>query len=301
VRSTSSITRPTVEEVFLYGITNGGDRSGTVIDKNTFLDLLEPEGGYERLRFRVNLPHPLRNELSLSQATAMTQEWRLDIYRYRPDKIYSNQTAIELNHFQVETDNDFYSLVAEVDRKELSQKLGDCRAFASQVLDAHGNSLWQGYFSLNSNLILGEIDVRKAIQDGLVIGSPYSTNEKQTAFRHSGKFIEVREPQGGFYRLSYIFDLALATGDYIVSNLETAAGGLTIRLFPYREDGNYPTGTSQALAGKLISTAGILIVDLPIDYLRATSNGKAMYFLQVADGNGNTIKGEYLTFISQGP
>ena len=139
------------------------------------------------------------------------------------------------------------------------------------------------------------------MKNGITIGYPYSLNENETEFFHQDKFVTVRESQGGFYRLSYWFDFVNASGVSATIEQEEVASKLSIRLFPYREDGKYSSQASQALTGFIHAVGGYFIVDLPIDYLRANINNENKYYLQITDENGKIIKDDYFLFIPYTP
>ena len=242
------------------------------------------------LRFYVLQNRPYKNEFAPTPTDIPTTEWRILIYRYRTDGTYSNQPAVEAN------------LSTDVSMKELQTKFGDCRAFTFQVVDEQKTLLWQGYFSFSPDTILVKIDTEKAMKEGAIIGYPYSLNENEAAFFHEGKIIVVHETQSGFYRLFYVFNFILATGESSTFALESIANELTIRLFPYREDGKYSIYDSPPIIEKSFSGEGIIILDLPINFLRENDNSNDnMYYLQIVDGRGNTIKDEYFTFVPYNP
>lgn len=302
--STPSLN-PTVHKVFLYGITGAGDLSGTLIVENSFLPMYEPQGGYSELQFIVLLPHPLKNNLSLSQVASMTSDWRMYIYRYRTDNSYSNQPTIELNNFQAETDNDFHRLITKVEREKLQTEFGDCRAFASQIIDEHGDLLWQGYFVLNPNSGLYNLfdnnKAREAVNEGILLGYPYSFYQEETAFFRQKGFITISEPKGGFYRLTYMFNFILASGTSATVEQESIASKLAIRFFPYQQDGKYSMSDSYPVTGNAHPVSGTYTVELPIDYLKENIRGNNMYYLQIEDDNGNTIKDETFEYIPYAP
>src|SRR6185503_9377610 len=101
--------------------------------------------------------------------------------------------------------------------------------------------------------------------DGGLIGYPYSAFEHETVFLRQGKFITVQEPQGGFYRLYYMFNFVRATGVTATIEQEALASELTINLFPYQSDGNYSASDSYPVIGEIRSGAGLYTVDFPID------------------------------------
>ena len=156
----------------------------------------------------------------------------------------------------------------------------------------------QGNFVLNPNAGLDNSDeVRNAVDIGVLIGYPYSVYENETAFFRQGKFITIHEPAGGFYRLYYIFNFVLATGITTTSEQEAEASNLTIRLFPYQENGEYFSDNFYPLLGEVDTAWGGFTLDLPIDYLNENVVGNNSYYLQIVDGKGNIIKDEYFIFV----
>ncbi len=136
------------------------------------------------------------------------------------------------------------------------------------------------------------------LHDGITVGFPFSLNERETEFFHEGKFVTIYEPKSGFYRLNYVFDLTEATGVSATVEQEKVANELTIRFFPYQQEGNYSDGDGHITDGTLVQAAGIYQVHLPIDYLRDNTNGNNnRYYLQVLDGSSKIIREEYFVFI----
>ncbi|GEM_PF-4994782 len=188
-------------------------------------------------------------------------------------------------------------LTVDIQRKELVSRLGDCRAFTFQITDEKEN-LEQGNFVINPNAGLYNDDkARSAVNEGVLIGYPYSLHENEAAFFRQGKFITAQEPQGGFYRLYYMFNFVLATGVTATIEQEALASELTIRFSPYRSDGNYSNSDTYPVVSEIHSVSGIYTVDLPIDVLKNNVSGDNMYYLQIVDSKGNTIKDEYFIFI----
>lgn len=286
---------PTKTQIFVIGITNQGGRNYSLGDGTPFRILYEPPGGFTALRFLVVLSSRLKNELTLSQITSLTRGWRILIYCYRTDEMYSNQPVFVLDNLQAEINIDAPNLTIDVKKEELQAKFGDCRALTFQLVDEKGN-LEQGNFVLNPNSEGGPIAV-----DGGLIGYPYSVYEHETVFFRQAKFITVQEPRGGFYRLYYMFNFVRATGVSATIEQEALANELTINLFPYQSDGDYSASDSYPVIGEIHSVVGIYTVDLPIDSLKENVKGDNMYYLQIVDGKGNTIQDEYFIFVPNTP
>ncbi len=293
-----SMLSPIKTKVFVIGITNEGERNYSLGDGTPFRILYEPQGGFMSLQFEVVLSGRLK-ELTLPQITSLTSAWQISIYCYRTDETVStsNQPAIVLNNLQAEMNIDAPYLKTDIERKKLLSRLGDCRAFTFQLSDGKGN-VQQGNFVINPNAgLYGNDDVRNAINEGVLLGYPYSLYQNEAAFFRQGEFITVQEPQGGFYRLYYMFNFVLATGVSATIEQEELASELTINFFPYRSDRDYTHSETYPVVGEIHSTSGVYTVDLPIEILKSNVSGDNKYHLQIVDSKGNTIKEEYFIFI----
>ena len=249
--------------------------------------------------------HFTKSELTLTPTAIPTAKWQLLIYRYRSDGIYTNQPVFKTNfvtELSAYADRLTYALSADVRLKDLQAKFRDCSVFAFQVTDEQGNTQQRGSFSINPHyLFFHEGSIKGNMKNGITIGYPYSLNENETEFFHHDQFVIIRESQGGFYRLSYRFDFVSASGVSATIEQEEVASTLSIRVFPYREDGKYSMDVSQPVAGFLHAVGGYFIVDLPIDHMRANINNENKYYLQITDGHGKIIKDEYFLFIPYSP
>lgn len=244
--------------------------------------------------------HFAKNELTPTPTAIPASRWQLLIYRYRTDEIYDKQPALKTNFTTVvKTYNDRLAtrLSADVMMKDLQTQFGDCSAFTFQIVDEQQKVQEQGYFSINPH----QWHIKGNLQDGFTIGYQYSLIENEMEFFRQGKFVAIYETQSGFYRLTYWFDFVNASGVSATTEQEEVASKLSIRLFPYREDGNYSVYDSHSAIGTLTSGLGLFIVDLPIDYLLENVNGTNKYYLQVIDENGKVIKDEYFVFIPYAP
>ena len=282
---------PAKTQIFVIGVTDQGGLDYSLGDGTPFRMLYEPPDGFVAVRFLVVLFNILKDELTLSQIASLTRGWHILIYRYRTDEIYSNQPVLVLDDLQVEINLDAPNLIKDVKTEELQAKFGDCRALTFQLVDEKEN-LEQGNFVLNPASEKAPIAA-----DGGLIGYPYSVHERETVFFREGKFITVQEPQGGFYRLYYMFNFVRATGVTATMEQEALASELTINLFPYQSDGDYSASDSYPVIGEIRSVAGLYTVDFPIDSLKENVNGDNMYYLQIVDGKGNIIQDEYFIFV----
>ena len=281
----SSIPETITAKAFLVGVNEvGAELYGSTGDLGMFNRFYVSQDKIIALRFYVSLDHPHTNESVPTPTTIPTSQWQLFIYRYRTDGIYSNQPAVEAN------------LSTDVSLEELQAEFGDCGAFAYQLVDEQQSLLWQGYFSLNTDSILIKVDTQKAMKEGVIVGYPYSMNESEAAFFHEGKYIVINEPQSGFYRLFYVYNIMLATPD-----LETDLSELTIKLFPYQDDSNSSIDNSPPIMEKKTSGVGILAIELPIDLMREKTNGDNMYYLQIVDRQENIIKDDFFIFTPHTP
>ena|ERR1700752_1067360 len=281
--SVSPESDPVTFTGYMAGITEAGEIINTSTgDGGIFQHLYLLPDEIAALRFSVFQHIPYTN-VTPTQTAIPTTAWRVLIYRYRTDGLYSNQPFIETE------------LSRDISSKELQTKFGDCRAFTFQIVDEQETLIWQGYFAFRPDTIFVKINTDAAFEEGVVLGYPYSLNENESAFFHEGKFIPIHEPQGGFYRLFYAFNFVLATGESASSVFEPIASELKIRLFEYRADGQYDVSHSLPVRGKLILY--VFTVELPIDYLSENSRDKNLYYLQIVDGEGKSIKDEYIRYI----
>lgn len=269
-----------------------------------FHTFTEQPDGLAAVRFTTQIAanHFINGKPTPTPTPIPTDTWRVVVYRYRTDGMYINQHFVDANF---KTDVMSYPnrlviyLSADVSIEAIQTKFGDCSAFAYQVLNEQGKVQQQGNFAFNPHpLFASGGGLMGNIHDGITVGFPYSLNEKETEFFHEGKFITIHELKSGFYRLSYLFNLTEATGVSATVEQEKVANELTIRFFPYQEEGNYFDRDAYLADGTLIHTAGIYQVHLPIDYLRNNTNSNNnKYYLRVLDGSGKIVREEYFVFI----
>lgn len=254
---------------------------------------------------QVTAFHFIKHELTPTPTAMPTEKWQILIYHYETDGVYFNQPAVA-TYFQTDvipyTDRLLMYMTADISMESMQTEFGDCSAFTYQVIDEQGKIQQQGNFSINPYLLfrsggglIGDINI------GITLGYPYSLNEKETEFFHQGKFIVIDESKSGFYRLTYSFNFIGISGVYGTADQEELASELTLKLFAYRDDGDYTTNDFYPAEGILHSGAGMYRVNLPIDYLRENASGKNKYYLQIVDGKGKIIREEYFLFVPHTP
>lgn len=288
-----------ITKAFLCGVVADGDRFGSGSGRDSFLVLHEPQDGYAKLRLTLQYSHSLRDQFTSSQISSLTSGWRIFIFRYRVDHIYSNQPALIFNNLQVKTDSAHHNITADLSPKDIQDQFGDYRAFTFQVFDEAHNLKWQGRFSLApSNAVpINWDEIKDNFVDGIIMGYPHSRLENETAFVRQDKAITIIEPRDGFYLLYYMFDFSTVTGITATSEQEALAKELNIDLFSYRDDGEYSSETPKELRGEVVSVAGVSYVYLPIEWLKKTNNYTQPLYLRITDGDGNIIKEDFIQYI----
>ena len=294
------------DEVFVSGVNHFGSSVYGNHDAvfHTFYD--EPDG-FAAFRFTMQITayHFIKSELTPTPTALPTEKWGVYVYRFRTDGNYVDQPFVDVN-FTTDVipyhDKLVMFMTADVNMDEMRTMFGDSSAFAYQVYNEQGKVQQQGNISINPHVLFhsggGLIGDFK---DGVTLGFPYSTQEREAEFFHQGKFVTIHEPESGFYRLTYTFDLAQASGIFSVSELDAMATKLAISIFPYREDGRYSQSDSYLVTGNAILVGGIYIVELPIDYLKKNSEGTYTYYLHIEDNGGTTIKDETFMFVPYVP
>jgi hypothetical protein len=292
---------PANTTVFVIAVKNNDDLGFSLGDGTPFRILYEIGETYKAIRFSVAFYNSLYNKLTPSQISSLTVGWHVLIYCYRTNGIYINQPFLIIENLKIEGNVGNVSLNGEVQREDLRIKFGDCRAFTFQLVDKQKN-IQQGNFVLNPNAGLYDSkEVRESVNEGVFIGYPYSLYENETSFFQQETFTTIFEPQGGFYRLYYMFYFNPTIGNASIHELEKIATELSIKLFQYKESGEYTNESYYPLQGELQTTWGGYILDLPIDYLKENQNDNNMYYLQFVDSTGNIIKEEYFIFIPYSP
>jgi hypothetical protein len=143
---------------------------------------------------------------------------------------------------------------------------------------------------------------RESIEKGVVVGKPNLLQEDKAKFTdRQEEFIVTKEIHGGFYELTYAFDLVEVTAIKATSEMEALADELTIELFPYQEDGEYSAKNSEVLTGEVFSVAGIFYVYFPYDWLTEERNDEQSFYLRISDGEGNIYKEDYFLFVPYTP
>ncbi len=258
-----------------------------------------------RFSMLITTFHFIKDGFTPTPTAIPTEKWRISIYRYRTDGAYVNQPVIDTN-FKTDVmpypDKLLMYLTTDVSMEAVQTKFGDCSAFTYQVLDGQGKIQQQGYFSINPHhLFTSGGGLMGNVNDGVTLGFPYSLNEIETEFFHQGKFVTINEPKSGFYRLTYDFSFTGATGVYGTDEQVKLASEITIRFYPYTDEGNYSTYNAYPTTGRLSAVTGIYQVNLPIDYLKENASINNKYYLQVVDGKGNVLRDEYFLFIPYAP
>ena len=191
---------------------------------------------------QITAYHFIKDQRTPTPTALPTEQWKISIYRYQTDGNYINQPAIETD-FTTEIipypDKLLMFMTADISMKAMQDKFEDCSAFTYQVMDEEGKVQQEGYFSINPYLLFANGGgLRGFLDDGITLGFPYSLNEKETEFFQQGHFVIINEPKSGFYRLTYTFNFAQASGVSAVAEQEVLASKLTLGFFPYREIGN---------------------------------------------------------------
>lgn len=291
---------PANTTIFVTGITDDNDLRFSLGDGTPFWILYEIEENYKALRFMVALQKSPYHKITPAQLSSLTMGWHILIYCYRTDETYTNQPFLIIENLKVEGTVGNVNLNGDVQREDLKIKFGDCRAFTFQLADKQKN-IQQGNFVLNPNTgLYDNKEVRESVNAGVFIGYPYSLHENETAFFQQDNFTTIFEPQGGFYRLCYMFNFGFAVGNSSLYELEKIASEISIKLFHYKENGVYSNENYYQILGETQPTWPY-ILDLPMDYLKENKNGNNMYYLQFVDSNGKIIKEEYFTFIPYPP
>ena len=243
---------------------------------------------------------PLNHRLNSFQRGQLSSGWRVYMYQRRADDDYSDQVALVLDDVKDPLDSQ-YTFLVEITLEEIRNQFWDHRDLVYQIVDEAGKVSWQDEHYLILGLSPPPANHNVDVAEGLVIGYPNLVSEDTARFTHQGKFIPIKEPQGSFYSLSYAFDFIKASGITATSEMEALADGLAITLFPYREDGEYSIENSYALTGEVSAGGYVFQVHFPFDWLSEVFNDDHMFYLRVADSEGNIYKEEYLHFVPYTP
>jgi len=245
---------------------------------------------------------PLNNSLTPFQKGLLSSGWRVYLYQRRVDDEYSNQAALVLD--DVKDPHAWeHTFDVEFTQEEVLDQLGDHRDLVYQIVDGAGNVSWQGEFYDSTGLSRLPANYDADTAEGVVVGYPKLVSEDTTLFLHQGMFIPIEEPRGGFDHLHYEFDFWKQSGTTMTSSeLIDLMEELSIRVFPYREDGDYAIENSFALSGRTLAGGGPFFrVHFPYDWLSEASKSDQKYYLRIADGEGNIYIEEYFHFIPHTP
>jgi hypothetical protein len=240
-------------------------------------------------------------QLTSSQRVMLSKGWQVRIYQRQPDENYRDEKALVLKDIKYPQEpNISYTFFVETTMEELQRLFNDRRDLIYQVVNGQGNVIWQEDLYLSNNLVLAFAEKEFSVGlggGGVVVGSPNLLSQDNSIFIHQGKFITVIEPVGGFYELSYTFDLLKVTNITATSELETLARELIIRIFPYQENSNYRIENAYMIPAKEYSSSvGLYRVDFPIKWLTEAVKEDMRYYLRIEDKNKNIIKEEFFTF-----
>ena len=254
-----------------------------------------PDGQY---RLMVQLGGAfLNHQITSFQKGQLSSGWRVNIYQRRVDADYSDQVALVLDDVKDPRDQQ-YTFYVETTLEKIQYQFGNHRDLVYQIIDEAGNVVWQDEIYLSVGLSPLPANLGEDIAEGVVVGYPNLVSEDTARFKHQGKFIPIEEPRGGFYSLTYSFDFIEASRTTARdSELEALIDGLSISLFPYREDGEYVTENSDALSTEVHVGGHYFDVHLPSDWLSEVIKDDHTFYLRIADGEGNILKEEYFHFI----
>lgn len=304
--TTEPIPFTSFDKVFILGVSSTGENIYGNPDDLFHTFTVQPNI-FTSFRFIMQITefHFIKNELTPTPTAIPIKKWQILIYRYRTDELYVNQPVIEVN-FKTDvipyTDRLLLYMKADVSMETMQSKFGDCSAFTYQVLDEKGKVQQQGNFSINPYLLFSSGGgLIGNMYDGITLGFPYSLNEKETEFFHQGNFIAINEPKSGFYRLIHLFNFTHASGVYGIVQQEKLASELTLRFYPYQDDGSYSVHAAYPVNGGLIHSTDIYRVILPIDYLKENASINNKYSLQIVDGKGKILRDENFLFIPYAP
>lgn len=238
----------------------------------------------------------LNHQLTSFQKGQLSSGWRVYMFQRRVDGDYSDQMALVLDDVKDPRDQQ-YTFYVETTLEKIRYQFGNHRDLVYQIVDEAGNVVWQDEIYLSIGLSPLPANHNEAVAEGVVVGYPNLLSEDTGRFTHQGKFITIKEPQGGFDRLAYMFDLTKATGISTTSEMEALTEGLAIRLFSYREDGEYSIANSYALLGEVFHGGYVFQVHFPFDWLAEAFKDDNMFYLRITDGVENILKEEHFHFV----
>ena len=241
---------------------------------------------------------PLNNRLTSFQKGQLSSGWRVYLYQRRADDDYSNQPSLVLNDVK-DSHAWAYTFEVEFTQEEIRDQLGDRRDLVYQIVDGAGNLSWQGELYDSIGLSRLPTDYGEETAEGIVVGYPKLVSKDTALFAHQGKFIPIEELRGGFDHLQYVFDFWEKSGTTMTSfDLIELMEELAIRVFPFREDGEYAIENSFVLSGRTLGGGGPFFqVHFPYDWLSEAFKIDQNYYLSIADGEGHIYIEEYFHFI----
>lgn len=263
----------------------------------THVNIFPKHHSYGNFLLLVQLGGALNHRLTSFQKGQLSSGWLVNMYQRRADDDYSDQAALILDDVKDPRDSQFTFFV-EITLEEIRNQFWDHRDLIYQIVDGSGNVVWQDEHYLILGLSPPPANYGEEVAEGVVVGYPNLVSEDTARFKHQGKFIPIEEPRGGFYSLTYSFDFIEASGTTARdSELEALIDGLSISLFPYREDGEYVIENSDALSTDVHVGGHYFDVHLPSDWLSEAIKDDHTFYLRIADGEGNILKEEYFHFI----
>ncbi len=255
----------------------------------------DPPDGQYRLMVQLGGAF-LNHQLTPFQKGQLSSGWQVNVYQRRVDADYSNKAVLVLDDVKDPLDQQ-YTFYVETTLEKIRNQFNNHRDLVYQIMDEAGNDAWQDELYLSIGLSPLPANLSEDIAEGVVVAYPNLLSEDRATFTHQGKFITIKEPQGGFDRLSYMFDLIKATGITTTSEMEALTEELAIRVFPYREDGEYAIANSNALLGEAFQGGYVFQVHFPFTWLSESFKDDRMFYLRIADGDENILREEYFYFI----
>jgi hypothetical protein len=195
----------------------------------------------------------------------------------------------------------------QISVEQVLEKFGDYRSFIYQIRDDLGMVFWQEEIYLRqglANKYMGAdlSDISDAItidaKEGYFKGEPHLLSISEVRFFPPGEnFYLIEEPPGGFYSLSFNYNISAATGLTGSSDLVQLADELVYELFPYQVNGLYSGITPLKLEGEISGASGLLQVYFPHHWLDQTNPSEEKYMLRISHRDGTLIQQVNLLFI----
>lgn len=229
--------------------------------------------------------------------------WTIRLYRYQEKENYNPQEALVLDHLINPQDqqNNIYidrwnTFLVEISLDDIKKQIGNNRDLFYQIVDENDDVVWH-----DDLYVFSEISIPYPIRyhGAFVVGYPKSFNENAEVYtlQDQEKFILVKEPKGGFYKLYYSFNFGAATGITGTVNQGRIEDELIIRLFQYQADGDYSQINSYLLSGKINQGSGLFSVVFPPNLINIEWDTTNKYYLSVTDEKGEILKEEYFHLI----